>query len=270
MLHLLDIWPSLCRRLRDAYQALLFFDYDGTLTPIVPYPDLATLSAETGALLLRLSGQERYVVGVISGRSLPDLRAKVGIEGLVYAGNHGLEIQGPGIDFVHPEALRLAGVQDRLYEQLRDRLTGCQGVVIEHKGLTLSLHYRLAPDALVGEVARIFDATVSPFLEAGVIKTSIGKKVLEVRPNIPWDKGKAIAKLQALHSALHSIEAYSRTPPLTLFFGDDRTDEDGFGVVQETGGVAVFVGLVAQPTRAGYWLGSPEEVTKTLKLLAHV
>ena len=260
MPHLLYVWPSVSHRLRDASLVLLLFDYDGTLTPIVPQPDSATLPTETRELLLDLSRREKYILGVISGRSLGDVSARVGIEGLIYAGNHGLEIRGPGLDFLHQEAARVEAVQGRAYERLRDRLAGLPGVIIEHKGLTLSVHYRLTPDEAVGQVKAVFTATVSPFLEAGDLEIAQGKKVLEVRPNVSWDKGKAIAKLQ---------DTFPQAS-LSVFFGDDLTDEDGFDVVQQSEGLAVFVGPALQPTKALYRLDSPEEVTHTLRLLAQL
>jgi len=98
---------------------------------------------------------------------------------------------------------------------------------------------------------------VSPYLKPGGWKATAGKKVLEARPDIPWDKGKAIAYLQ---------DAY-QSASLTFYFGDDLTDEDGFEVVQSGGGIAIFVGQARQPTKAMYRLDSPQEVLETLQLI---
>ena len=260
MPHLLNVWASVIHRLRDTSQVLLLFDYDGTLTPIAAQPNLATLPTKTRELLLQLSRLDKYIVGVVSGRSLRDLSSMVGIEGLIYAGNHGLEIRGSSLDFIHPEAEQMAAVQDRVHQQLRERLADYLGLIIEHKGLTLSVHYRLAPDDVVREVESIFTATVSPFLESGDIIITRGKKVLEVRPKVDWDKGKAIGMLR---------DTYPQAS-LTVFFGDDLTDEDGFAVVQEMGGIAVFVGPAREPTKALYRVDSPQEVAQTLHLLAQL
>ena len=109
MPHLLYVWPRVSQLLRQAGRVLLLFDYDGTLTPIVDHPDLAVLAPGTKALLAGLSRDGRFILGIISGRSLDDVRARVGVSGLVYAGNHGLEIQGPGLDFTHPCGGGVAG-----------------------------------------------------------------------------------------------------------------------------------------------------------------
>lgn len=260
MPHLLNIWPSVSQKLRDASHILLLFDYDGTLTPIADRPDRVVLSSETRDSLSSLSSGDRYILGVISGRSLADVRERVGMPDLIYAGNHGLEIEGPGISFLHPQADELKTALNQVYEQLRHQIGDYPGVVIEHKILTLSVHYRLTPEDLAGQVGSAFRAIVSSFQESTPIKITSGKKVLEVRPDVPWDKGQAIARLREIFPQA----------TLTMFFGDDLTDEDGFDVVQEAGGIAVFVGPARQPTKALYRVDSPQEVAETLRLMAHL
>ena len=260
MPHLLHVWPNVSQRLLRASQVLLLFDYDGTLTPLVPNPEQANLSTQVRERLTALTTGDKYITGVISGRSLEDVAAKVGIPGMIYAGNHGLEIQGPGLDFVHQGALEQAGTQVQVSGELQSALGGIPGVIVEPKGLTLSVHYRSTPGDQVRAVEQAFARVVEPYLESGTARVTYGKKVLEVRPNLPWDKGKAIALLQ---------ETYPQAS-LTCFFGDDRTDEDGFGVVQESGGIAVLVGPARQPTIAWHRVDSPQEVAQVLDLMAEL
>lgn len=260
MPHLLHIWPSIHEQLLRASQVLLLFDYDGTLTPLMPTPDEADLPEQVRDRLATLAAGGKYIIGVISGRSLADVSAKVGIPGMIYAGNHGLEIQGPGLDFVHPEAAEQAGVQAQVSAELQSALSEAPGVIVEPKGLTLSVHYRATPVENVKVVEETFARVVAPYVESGIARITYGKKVLEVRPNLPWGKGKAISMLQ---------ETYPQAS-LTCFFGDDRTDEDGFEVVQESGGITVLVGPARQPTVALYRVDSPEEVALFLGLLSQV
>ena len=235
---------------------MLAFDFDGTLTPIVDLPDHAALAPEVRATLESLSGQDRYLAGIVSGRSLADIRARVDVPGLFYAGNHGLEMAGSGLDFVHPDAEKLRDTQTELYHQLRSHLADLPGVLVENKGLTLSVHYRMAAER-AAEVEARFNRTVSPFARPGGVKTTKGKMVLEARPDLPWGKGEAIARLWEIYQDIS----------LTIFFGDDVTDEDGFAVVQAAGGIAVFVGEGRAPTRALHRLDSPGEVAEALRLL---
>lgn len=260
MPHLLQVWPSIRNRLNDAEQVLILSDYDGTLTPIVAQPESAVLGPEPRHTLLGLNRQDKFIVGIISGRSLSDVTAMAGVSDLVYAGNHGLEIAGTDIDFVHPEAKALGGTRSLIFRDLHENLSRLPGVFVEDKGLTLSVHYRQAPDELSGEVESIFNTAVSPYLNPGGWKTTQGKKVFEVRPDIPWDKGKAIAYLQNAHPRAS----------LTFYFGDDLTDEDGFEVVQSSGGIAIFVGAARQPTKALHRLDSPQEVVETLQLISQI
>ena len=260
MPHLLNVWPSINRRLRDADSVLLLLDYDGTLTPIVDRPDLALLPSDTRETLLTLSRREKYVIGIISARSLEDVRDKVSVDEFVYAGNHGLEIRGPALNFVHPEAKQLMETIDRAYQVLHQGLSHLAGVLIEHKGLSLTVHYRLTPEDLVAGVKKTVEEVTGPFLESGALLISPGKKALEVRPQVSWDKGRAIFKVK---------EAFPQAI-MTFYFGDDIGDEAGFTAVQESGGLGVFVGPAQEPTVAIYRLDSPQEVTETLGLMARL
>ena len=227
---------------------------------MMPDPEQADLPPQVRDHLTALVSGDRYIAGVISGRSLKDVAARVGIPGMIYAGNHGLEIQGPGLDFVHQEAMDQTGTQAQVGGELQRALAGIPGVIVEPKGLTLSVHYRSTPVDQVKAVEEAFARVAAPYVESGAVRITYGKKVLEVRPNLPWDKGKAIALLQ---------ETYPQAS-LTCFFGDDRTDEDGFKVVQESGGIAVLVGPARQPTVALHRVDSPGEVDQVLGLLAQL
>ena len=152
MPHLLNIRPSVSARLRNAQKVLLLSDFDGTLTPIVERPELAVLAPEVRQTLLDLAGHEKFILGVVSGRSLRDLQDKVGVPGVIYAGNHGLELSGPGLEYVHPNADGMRQIQTEVFEILKNELGHFPGVVLENKGLSLSVHYRVAPDASVGQI----------------------------------------------------------------------------------------------------------------------
>ena len=238
----------------------MLLDYDGTLTPIVNQPDMAVLPTDTRKSLLELRHREKYIIGIISARSLEDIINRVGIDDLMYGGNHGLEMRGPGLNFVHPEATQLTGSVNEAYERLQQGVADMAGVLIEHKGLTLTVHYRSTPDGLVHEVKESVAAVVGPFIESGSLIIAPGKKALEIRPDVAWDKGKAISRLQ---------EAFPEAP-LTVFFGDDLADEAGFTAVQDSGGLGIFVGPAREPTVALYQVDSPREVAQTLSLMAQV
>ncbi|MGB9637604.1 MAG: trehalose-phosphatase, partial [Microgenomates group bacterium] len=167
-----------------------FFDYDGTLTPIVSEPERATLGPEMKRLLDLLSG--RFKVAVISGRPLAEMERLVPLKEIYYAGNHGFEIKGPGINFVLPEAELARPLISRICAELQERLGQFSGLIVEGKGLTASLHYRCVAPEEVDRLAKIFYRIVRPHVASGLVRITGGKKVWEIRPNVSWDKGKAV------------------------------------------------------------------------------
>ena len=184
----------------------------------------------------------------------------VGIDGLIYAGNHGLEINGKGMGFNHPAAEQLKETINQAYAQLQQSLKHLCGVAVEHKGLSLTVHYRLTPDCLVGEVKEAVRHAVDPFLESGALALSSGKLGFEVRPQVAWGKGEAIQEILA---------AFPQAS-MPIYFGDDLPDEPGFATVQAVGGFGVFVGPTRSATAAIYRLDSPLEVAESLRLMAKV
>ena len=257
MAHLLNIWPSVSARLRQREKVLLLFDYDGTLTPIVARPEDALLPDSVRRSLQSLAIHPRYTPGIVSGRSLDDLAVLAGIPGLIHAGNHGMEIRAPGWEFTHPGAIAARDTLDRARQALADALNHIPGIIVEHKGLTLTVHFRATPEPLSKEVDSIVESTTQSHVLDGALRLTRGKMVIEVRPAIPWDKGKAIEK----------IRRECGGSPFPVYLGDDRTDEDGFRVVQDMGGLAVFVGQSREGTVALHQLESPNEVAEVLHLL---
>jgi len=262
MEYLFDVWNNVSRRLKSAQHVLLLTDYDGTLTPIVEKPELAVLSPETRKLLRALAKNRQYTVGVISGRALADLKSRVGVDGIVYAGNHGLEIEGLGSGFLEPVAEEMRPLLYILNRALLAALRGIRGVFVEDKGLTLSVHYRLADDSEMGKVQDAFTKVTAPLQVTGQIKITRGKKVYEIRPPVNWDKGKAISWLMA-----KLREMRGKSAALPVYLGDDLTDEDGFKVIEKSNGLSVFVGDQDTQTIARYFLKSPDDVTEMLRVL---
>ncbi len=263
MEHLFSEWPAVAEQIRHAGQVLVLTDFDGTLSPIAGRPEEAVLPADTRDALQALAGNPRAEVAVVSGRAMDDIKKKVGIPGIVYAGNHGIEIEGPCLRFVYPPAEALRPVIRRLYSTLRQALSPFEGVLVEDKGITLSVHYRLAAEGQVEEVMRICEEIVAVPRSRGKVRTTGGKKVYEIRPGVVWDKEDAIVLLLSCWSP--SSEASAGMP---FFLGDDVTDEGGFRVVNARGGVSVFVGESGRDTAARLFLNSPGEVLEFLRRLA--
>ena len=265
MEHLFLAWREVAVQLRAARHILFFSDYDGTLAPIAERPELANLSRETSELLQTLARQSCFTICVISGRACRDLQQRVGIRSIIYAGNHGLEIEGPAMSFINPIAKELKPLFRHLHQSLSKALGKVSGVLVENKGLSLSVHYRMVAEDKRDEVKNIFEQAIDAARSLGKVRITSGKRVYEVRPAVAWDKGKAIALLLK-----RQRKPKRKTQVLPIFLGDDLTDEDGFKVINQYRGISIFVGEETANTAAHYFLDSPAEVEKFLgRLLEH-
>jgi trehalose 6-phosphate phosphatase len=242
----------------EAGMLLVGLDFDGTLAPIVPVPDDAQMPETTRAVLAALARRGDTPVAIVSGRSLADLRARVPVADIYFAGNHGLEIEGPDVQRVHPDAAAARPLLERMAAELRRDLPALPGVIVEDKGLTLSVHYRMVHDEADGELIRE-QVRRHAQRQSGVTLTE-GKKVVEIRPAVDWDKGRAFEFLRSSLEALHG-----RAP--ALFIGDDRTDEDVFRVLGQTD-CSVIVGDPPQhASSAQAMLPSTDVVAEFLRRL---
>ena len=235
------------RQMREAGHVALFLDFDGTLAPIVPRPGDAAMPEATYQALANLAARPNYTVAFVSGRSAADLRQRAAIPNAVYAGNHGLEIEGRGLRFETREDPLLR----ETVEALRLGLAWSPESEIEDKVLSASIHFRRVPPADWPRVQAVVRATVPPALNLRG-----GKMVFELRPAVPWHKGSAV---------LWIIEQLRLAGACHVYIGDDLTDEDAFAVLPE--GITVHVG--PGETLAKYRLGGVEEVGQLLERLAH-
>jgi trehalose-phosphatase len=259
MNHLFRTWDRCAARIRQAGQIALLFDFDGTLSPIANRPELPRLSSSNRKELQALARARGVAVGVVSGRGLRDLRRRVGLRGIYYAGNHGLELEGPGLRFLHPAAAAARTDLVRIARELRKRLAGVPGVLVEDKTLSLSLHLRRVSTARRAHAWGLFVRTVKPYLERGAIRVTRGKRVLEVRPAVDWDKGSAVKLIR------RQLERDRSSRKILLcYLGDDETDEAAFRALGADD-VAVFVGARKRTSAASYYLRDPGEVEDFLK-----
>jgi trehalose 6-phosphate phosphatase len=236
-----DTKRLLARLAEQPAEAAIILDVDGTLAPIVPRPEDAVVPDETRGLLEQLV--RRYaLVACVSGRSGEDAAAIVGVEGVVYVGEHGLELD-PRADEWAPA---IAAFADSVEWPA------------ERKPLTVSFHFRAAEDeqAALTELRGVADRAI-----AAGLRPRWGRKVLEVRPPLDADKGTAIRLLLD-----------ERRLRRALYAGDDATDLDAFRGLDELE-LAVRVAVVSAeaPTELGaaadVVVGGPEALADLLRLL---
>ncbi|MBN1868994.1 MAG: trehalose-phosphatase [Candidatus Omnitrophica bacterium] len=233
----------------------LFLDFDGTLAPLAPTPQEAFLPANIYNLIKRLAALPMVRLAIISGREMNDLKRKVGIEGIIYSGNHGLECDYPEAAFgtkIDPLMLKRLSDAGR---KLRQKLSAFPGVVFEDKTYSLSVHYRNVPVAQRGMLKQMVESVLEPYVKARQFVLEQGKMVVEVRLDMDWHKGKIARSL---------MDRFPGSTP--IYIGDDRTDEDAFAVVRPQG-LAVFVGDHNKDSQAEYFLNDTLEVQKFLEFI---
>ncbi|MEM9454627.1 MAG: trehalose-phosphatase [Myxococcota bacterium] len=251
----LEHWSALQHALGPGPWAV-FLDYDGTLTPIRSRPEEATLGDSMRDAVEGLA--RRCFVAVVTGRGMVDVRALVGLPQLHYAASHGFEITGPGLSFVPQPTLR--PTFDALRPLVEQLATQFHGTLVEHKGFSISVHYRLTPP----EQVPTLEARIDRLLAAHAsLRKGLGKKVFELRPAIDWHKGAAVRWLLE-----HAGSGSAGPGPLVpVYIGDDRTDEDALAAVADDG-VGIFVGQPAWPSAARFGLSDPDAVEVLLRRLA--
>jgi len=257
MRNLLEVLDSLIDQWGNK-KIILFLDYDGTLSPIADQPSQAVLPSENKELIEHLVKNPKFLVVILSGRKLSDIKEMVGIEGVVYIGNHGWEIEGSSMHFESLVPLHVSAMMEKIKYELITQLCEIQGVFVEDKGVTLSVHYRQAAADQEFLVKRIFDYVSMPYRRKNELKSHSGKKVLELKPPIQWDKGKAALWLLRKQEILHG-----KGEVIPIYIGDDTTDEDAFLALKDKG-ITVFVGESAS-IAAQYYLSDPDDVTEFLR-----
>ncbi|WIM87699.1 trehalose-phosphatase [Candidatus Mycobacterium wuenschmannii] len=252
--------PDGMQALDVARKPAVFYDFDGTLSEIVNDPAAARLVDGAADALTALCNQ--CPVAILSGRDLADVRDRVGLPGLWYAGSHGFELTGPdGQHHQNAEAAASIPVLTEAARELADQLGGIAGVAVEHKQFGVAVHYRNAARDRVGEVL----ATVRQAGQRTSLRVTTGREVIELRPDVDWDKGKT------LRWVLDYIrDNQGGGPLLPIYLGDDITDEDAFDAVADDG-VAILVRHDDdgdRATAARYALESPDKAREFTARLA--
>jgi trehalose-phosphatase len=236
----LQAWPEIRTRLRSASRCAVFLDFDGTLVNLRNRPGDVTAPLTARRTLERLARNPKVLVAIVSGRKLDDLRRLVGVEGVTYFGLHGGERDGQSAELSPGSALALENAKQAARAQLGE----LPGVWIEDKGLTFSVHHRVANEE-ASDIARAELANLlSPWRD--VLHVLNGSKVWEILPReIP-------GKQAAVEHVLADLPANT----LIVYAGDDGTDEPAFAALGNQ--ITIRVGRTSHAgTRARYCLSAP-------------
>jgi trehalose 6-phosphate phosphatase len=254
-----DLIPQLRSDRARTRRLLVGLDFDGTLARIVPTPAEAQLLPGAAPVLAALAARSDTVLAIVTGRGVADARARVALPDIHYAGTHGMEIAGPGMEWLHGGALAARPFLDRLMTQLGSAMSDWPGVILEDKSVSLSVHFRTITDPREDDriVQRVHEVAEEV---GGPIRLTHGKKVVEIRPAVDWDKGHALVYLRDL---LQLQDAPA------IYIGDDRTDEDAFRELRGAGDAGIYAGPHAPAdTLACAQLAGPDAVVRFLAELA--
>lgn len=231
MKRLEDVLEGLLSAYRGGDRLVLLFDYDGTLVPIVDHPRLAKLAPATRRLLKRLAARPRVALGILSGRSIDDLKEMVRLPKVYYAGTSGLEVDVFGVRLVHPRVRRSESLIAGVVGRLRELTLRFPGAWVEDKRLGLTVHYRgLAEDripALWAETQALLTR------ESGLLRITDGPMAIEVVPDLGWNKGTAIQTI---------LDHLGGDPHVTVYAGDGVNDGEALQTVAACGGYAIGIG----------------------------
>lgn len=233
---------------------VVFLDFDGTLAPIVPTPELAKISPDMRRAVQKLARE--CPVAIISGRGLEDVESRVDLKPLIYAGSHGFEIQKTDGTLIE-KAIEFLPLIDRVESELRLRIGELEGVIIERKRFSIALHYRQVPPHKMPRVKKCVDQILDEYQD---IRATGGKKIYDLQPAIDWHKGRAVRWV------LENLDPLPDIAPLPIYVGDDLTDEYAFKAIADDG-IGVVVQETPGPTAATYQLQDPGGVEKFLNLL---
>lgn len=231
----------------------LFLDFDGTLVPIQKDPKQCFLSDKIRNQLLMLAGSKCFHVMVLSGRALSDIKKRIGIRTIYYGGNHGLDISGLDLRFTHPRALASKMAIKYVTHQLKKEITSFEGAWLEKKLFSVSLHFRSVKTEDIRLLKKVFYNVVENYSKNNLFTIMKGKKVLELLPDVSWDKGKAV--LWVLHQLKDRC--------LPVYVGDDHTDEDAFKALRGKG-ITIHIGK-SKKTSADYYLKGHWELPRLLQ-----
>jgi trehalose-phosphatase len=240
-------------KIRRARKISLFLDFDGTLVPIQKDPSESILPDVIKKQLKLLAASNRFFVSILSGRALADIRKKVGIRKIYYGGNHGLEISGPALRYNHPAAVSTRPLIGQVKVLLERAIETIEGAWLEDKKFSLTLHLRSVRTKDIPAVKKRFYEIAAPFLERKQLSVMKGKKVLELTPNVSWNKGSAVLWMMK-HFNINS---------LPIYVGDDLTDETAFEALGDRG-ISVRAGI-SDKTSANYYLEGQWEISRFLR-----
>ncbi|XP_059450612.1 probable trehalose-phosphate phosphatase J [Corylus avellana] len=263
-------------RIAEGKQIVVFLDYDGTLSSIVNDPDKAFMTDEMRSAVDEVA--KCFPTTIVTGRSRDKAVEFVKLKDLCYAGSHGMHISIPSAFLKNATSVDQTHITDeqgfinfyaakkflyklkKIKKKLQEKTKGIRGAIVEDNKFCISVHFRCVDEENVDNVKKIVDSVIKSYPD---FRKGEGNKVMEVRPNIEWNKGHALGYL--LNTL--GFDAYN-ADVLPLYIGDDLTDEDAFKFIKNLGrGFPIVVSSMPKRTDASFSLRDTMEVMDFLTKL---
>ncbi|XP_054807086.1 probable trehalose-phosphate phosphatase J isoform X2 [Prosopis cineraria] len=247
-------------------QIVVFLDYDGTLSPIIEDPDRAFMSDAMRKTVRNLA--RCFPTAIVSGRCRDKVYNFVRLAELYYAGSHGMDIKGPtkiskynrdSKAILFQPACEFLPMINKVYQLLLEKTSSIAGAKVENNKFCVSVHFRCVEEKKWSQLANQVRSVLKEYPK---LRLTQGRKVLEIRPPIKWDKG------EALEFLLESLGFANCTDVFPVYIGDDRSDEDAFKKLRARGqGYGILVSKFPKDTSASFSLQEPDEVMEFLQRL---
>lgn len=230
----------------------IFLDFDGTLAPLASIPPHAKLPAATKRLLQKLLAVKKLKIFIVSGRALADIKTKVGLAGITYAGNHGMEWETGGRRSAVPVSVNALAVLKTIENEMKKIGHVFPGAFVENKNFSVAFHYRRVKRDQKAALEKILDRRFAKYRRHRHVSLLLSEDVYDFRAETGWTKGEFVR-----HFAKGNI----------VYIGDSATDEDVFRRLRD--GITIRVGFSAQ-SAAKYFLKDEKDVRQFLRrLLRH-
>ena len=236
-----DNFSKLDKKLKSNENILLFLDYDGTLSHFKKDPNKAYPVKGIKKIIKKISELDFITITIISGRGLEDLKNKMSLNSINYAGLHGLEMQ----DY-NPKNLNQNKIKhyiNIIKKQYKNEIKSNQ-LFLEDKKFVLSIHYRNNFQDINN-----LKSSIHNLVDKKQFEVMNGRKIIEIKPK-GWNKGKAVQMIRK--------KSFKNKNPLEIYIGDDTTDEDAFSVIN---GFSIYVKNENKMSeKAAFYLNDPDEV----------